>query len=128
MRKFREIVDVIGEIIIFVFRRIVGGERDAQFYAAVTRARARAVGNLTARALAGGPGSANALALLERRFPNDYGTRISISGVPGEPLQLEASFKAAEAIRANPAALDQLDAAIASIVGGISTNGKPGSA
>jgi hypothetical protein len=89
-----------------------GIEPYAEFYAAATRARAKAACNLTARALSGGPGSAQATWLLERRFPEYYGTRLLLGGVPDSPIQIEHEKRAAKAVRSNPEARRKVNEAI----------------
>lgn len=71
-----------------------GTEPYASFRAAVTRARAKAVVNLTARALQGEKGSSQATWLLERRYHREYGQvqRIQHAGDPDAPLSVRASL------------------------------------
>ena len=85
------------------------GEQGIQPYAdfalAVRCATAEAARNLTTRALSGGPGASEALWLLERRFPQEYGHRHAIDQRSDcEKNQLAYSLRLGEAIRANPAA------------------------
>jgi len=58
----------------------------AEFFAAATRARARAVVRLVVKALSGGPGSYQALRILERRYPRYFGR----SGARVGPLSFSA--------------------------------------
>jgi len=86
----------------------------AAFARAVRRAVAEAVCNLTAKALAGGPGSAQALMILERRFPREYGRRIPISKTREDvQRRIEADRRASETTRMCPEAQRKLDEAIA---------------
>lgn len=52
-----------------------GRQPYSHFCMGLTRARATAAVNLHIRALSGGPGSSAAMWLLERRYPDDYGSR-----------------------------------------------------
>lgn len=87
-----------------------GTEPYASFRAAVTRARAKAVLNLTGRALRGEKGSAQATWFLERRYRKEYGPvqRIEHAGPDGGPLQIEAAEHVAQAVRADPKALTEV--------------------
>jgi hypothetical protein len=91
-----------------------GGEgvrKYAEFFAAVTRARARAVSNMHVKALGGEKGSSAALWLLERRFHHEYGPRQRIEHTSTDPLaamtdaELEAEL---EAQRRRVAAFDRI--------------------
>jgi hypothetical protein len=85
----------------------------ADFCRAVKRARARAVGNLTARALAGGAGSSQATWFLERRYPKDYGPQVLVGGVAdAAPIRIENELRVAETIRSCPEATEKLHEAI----------------
>jgi hypothetical protein len=102
-----------------------GVEPYAEFHAAVTRARAKAACNLTARALSGGPGAAQAAWFLERRFREYYGTHLMVGGVAGSPIQIDSELRAAAALRGNPAVADKLHDAIAEAIASTSSsNGK----
>jgi hypothetical protein len=101
-----------------------GIEPYAEFHAAVTRARARAACNLTARALTGGPGAAQAAWLLERRFREYYGTHLMVGGVPDLPIQIEHEKRAAKAVRSNPVARRKVHEAIAIAFGTASSSRK----
>jgi hypothetical protein len=91
-----------------------GTRRYADFALAVRGATSEAVRNLTTRALAGGPGAAEALWLLERRFPQEYGQRFLIDQPSdADKRALERDLRLAEAIRANPAALAKVHESIA---------------
>jgi hypothetical protein len=72
-------------------RRGDAGEKPyADFSAAATRARAKAVLNLTTIALGGGKGSSAAQWFLERRYREHYGPiqRLEHSGPDGTPLKI----------------------------------------
>jgi hypothetical protein len=82
-------------------------------YGAVKRARARAVGNLTARALAGGAGSSQATWFLERRYRKEYGPQVLVGGVAdAAPISIQNELRVAESIRACPEATEKLHEAI----------------
>jgi hypothetical protein len=68
-----------------------GEEPYAEFARQALIAQSKAVINLTARALAGGKGSASALWFLERRYPKDFPSirRLEHSGVDAGPLVIE---------------------------------------
>jgi hypothetical protein len=81
---------------------------------AVRRAIAEAVCTLTARALAGGPGAAQALGILERRFPREFGRRIVMSKTREEAQRrFENDQRDAEPARLKPEAQRKFDEAIA---------------
>jgi hypothetical protein len=81
---------------------------------AVRRAIAEAVCTSTARALAGGPGAAQALGILERRFPREFGRRIVMSKTREEAQRrLENDQRDAEPARLKPEAQRKFDEAIA---------------
>ncbi len=69
-----------------------GTEPYASFRRAVTRARATGVANLHKRVLTGGKGSSQAMFILERRFPDRYGSRqrLEHSGPDGGAIRVEA--------------------------------------
>lgn len=69
-----------------------GTEPYASFRRAVTRARARGIVNLHMKALAGGKGSHQSMFMLERRFPDQYGSRqrIEHSGPDGKAIEISA--------------------------------------
>jgi hypothetical protein len=86
-----------------------GIEPYAGFRDAVERSSARAVPNLTARALSGAKGSSQATWLLERLFRNEYGPQLQIGGIAGgEPIRIDAERQAADATRADPVATAKL--------------------
>ncbi len=88
--------------------------RFADFALAVRCATAEAVRNLTTRALTGGPGATEALWLLERRFPQEYGQRFAIDQRSDpEKNQLEQSLRLAAAIRSSPEATHLFHEALA---------------
>lgn len=60
----------------------------AEFHRALTRARASGQKSLHVRALGGGAGSSAAMWLLERRFPEEYGSKakLELSGDPDRPV------------------------------------------
>jgi hypothetical protein len=90
-----------------------GIEQYVDLYEAVKRARARAVGNLTARALAGGAGSSQATWFLERRYRKEYGPQVLVGGVAdAAPISIEKELRVAETIRSRPEARDKLHEAI----------------
>jgi hypothetical protein len=83
-----------------------GIARYADFAVAVRSATAEGVRNLTTRALAGGAGATEALLLLERRFPEEYGQRFSMDQPSdADTIRRENSMRLGEAIRSNPEAL-----------------------
>jgi hypothetical protein len=85
----------------------------ADLYQAVKRARARAVGNLTARALAGGAGSSQATWFLERRYRKEYGPQVLLGGVAdAAPISIENELRVAEKIRSCPEATKKMHEAI----------------
>lgn len=95
------------------------------FSSAVTRATAQAVCNLTARALAGGPGAWQATWLLERRFRSDYGPHVLVGGAPkADPIKIEGGLAMAAMVRSSPEALRQLHAAIATAIAEASAPGR----
>jgi hypothetical protein len=98
------------------------------FALAVMRANAEGVCNLTARALAGGPGAAQATWLLERRFRGEYGQRIVVREAPVDDAS-QAESRIAAQIRASPAATKKLHEAITLAVeaaaSNASSNGRP---
>ena len=71
-----------------------GNEPYARFAGAVTRARAKAVKNLTTVALQGGKGSSAATWFLERRYRTDYGPiqKLEHSGPDGSPMKIEGGI------------------------------------
>jgi len=72
----------------------------------VRSATAEGVRNLTTRALGGGAGATEALLLLERRFPEEYGQRFSIDQPSdADTIRRENAMRLGEAIRSNPEAL-----------------------
>ncbi len=86
----------------------------AGFARAVHRAIAEAVCTLTARALAGGPGAAQALGILERRFPREYGRRMAMSKTREEAQRrFENEQRDAEPTPLKPEAQRKYDEAIA---------------
>lgn len=92
---------------------LAGTKPYAVFYRAVKRSRGRLARNLIARALAGGPGAAQALWLLERCFPEEFGKYVRISGISGaDPTRIRNEVRTAELLRNSPAAVAQLHAAL----------------
>ncbi len=93
-----------------------GLEPYASFYAAVRMARARGAANLTRRAIKGEKGSAEALVLLARRFPREYGPR-AMSGAADDAgdwqTQYEVEVEVTAAGRASPEATEKFHEAIA---------------
>lgn len=104
----------------------------ADFCRAVKCARARTVRNLIVRGLAGGSGSSVAAWLLGRRFPQEYGSHVRISGISGaDPIRIEDETRTAEMLRNSPAAMKQINGAILTAMtdaapsrGGKSSRGK----
>lgn len=80
-----------------------GEEPFATFAVAVSRARAKAVRNLSAKALGGGPGSSQATWFLERRFRQEYGPvqKLEHSGPDGGPMQVEGVAKELDKLSAD---------------------------
>jgi hypothetical protein len=80
----------------------------------VHAATAEAVRNLTTRALAGGSGASEAMWLLERRFPQEYGQRFSLDPPSdAHTIRLENSLRLGAAVSSNPTALRLMHEAIA---------------
>ena len=91
-----------------------GIEPYASFYVAVRTARARGAANLTTRAIKGEKGSAAALVLLARRFPDDYGSRtLSANEDSYWEGQYEHELELTAAGRASSAATDKFHEALA---------------
>jgi hypothetical protein len=91
-----------------------GIQRYADFAVAVRAATAEGVRNLTTRALAGGAGATEALSLLERRFPEEYGQRFAIDQPSdADKNKLEHSLRLGAAIRSNPEATRLIHEAMA---------------
>lgn len=91
-----------------------GIEPYAAFREAVEQSTSQAVINLTVRALARGNGSSHATWFLERRFRNEYGSRVLVGGVAdAAPISLENDLKIANTICASPEAVKKLHEAIA---------------
>jgi hypothetical protein len=84
----------------------------AAFCRTVSRSRARMVINLLARALAGGPGSRQAMWLLQRRRPDDFSLRGSSRRSTAAPPS-DSDLATASNRPLAPAALKQLYKAIA---------------
>jgi len=94
-----------------------GTEPYKSFRDAVMCSRARAIKNLTLRALRGEKGSREALFFLERRFRQYYGSHLMIGGIPeGEQTRLEHNLKLAEKIRSDPAAVKKLHAVLLEVI------------
>ena len=94
-----------------------GREPYARFRQAVKQSRAQAVCNLLFRALAGGKGSAAAMWLLERLFPDAFRLRTTAGATPdADPLWAERDV--APHISDNPEARRKLNEAIANLAAG----------
>jgi hypothetical protein len=94
-----------------------GTEPYKSFHDAVMRSCAKAIKNLTLRALRGEKGSREALFFLERRFRQYYGSHVMIGGVPeGERTQLQHDLKIAEKIRSTPGAVKKLHAVLLEVI------------
>jgi transposase len=94
-----------------------GIEPFAAFREAVERSSARAIGNLHARALAGGSGSSAATWLLDRRYPKEYGSQVLLGGVAdAAPIHIKQERETANAILADPATVKKLHEVIATAV------------
>ena len=81
-----------------------GVEPYHDFAIAVMRANGECACHLVARGLAVGPGAAQAIWMLERRFPKEYGPGILTGQSPDEEARLAAEIRASEQIRACPEA------------------------
>lgn len=85
----------------------------AAFARAVRRAIAQCVCMLTARALAGGPGAAQALGILERRFHREYGRRIVMNKTREEQRRIDDEQREAKPFRLSPEAQRKAAEAVA---------------
>jgi hypothetical protein len=111
------------------------GEQGIQPYSdlalAVMRATAEAVCNLTARALAGGPGASHAPWILERCFRREYGQRAIAREAPADDGSLAEHLRIGAQIRACPKAVrlthESLAAAVEFERANASSDGKPDS-
>jgi hypothetical protein len=103
-----------------------GIEPYAAFREAVEQSKARAVVNLTARALGGGSGSSQATWFLERRFRDEYGAQVQVGGIAGgDPIRIDDERQAADATRSDPAATAKLHEIIAQLGNArLASNGK----
>lgn len=90
----------------------------AEFVVAVECAKGKAVEKLTDRALAGGPGSAQATFLLERRYREEYGPAQRIEHAGSIGLPLAQNDRIAEAIRKDPRALDAVQSIVSQLAQG----------
>jgi len=73
-----------------------GTEPYQAFFSAVTRARAKAVGKLTRKALAGGKGSSLSVWFLERRFRKEYAPVSKEDEKQQEPLIVKNAIRERE--------------------------------
>lgn len=112
--KFAALAAGVGERTVheWIQRGERGEQAYAQFSAAVACAKGKAVVNLTDKALAGGPGSAQATFLLERRYRDEYGAAQRIEHAGSISLPTAQEDRIAQAIRGNPKALDGVQAVI----------------
>jgi hypothetical protein len=96
------------------------GEKGKQPYRrlalAAMRATAEGVCNLTARALAGGSGAAQATWMLERRFPREYGQRNIAREAPADDASLAEHLRVGAQIRSSPEATRLMHEALAASV------------
>jgi hypothetical protein len=94
-----------------------GTEPYASFRTAVIRSRAKAVKNLTTRALKGDKGAREAIFFLERRFPQWYGAHVMVGGMPNsQPIHFENDLQVAASLRSSAKATHLIHEALAAAV------------